>query len=81
MNVFSFTPMVRFDYSFPDVDQKTRSKIYEVIYDPKYALLPGGGGDGSKNRGAKYITAEMAEEIRDRLVTLGLTETQSDFLE
>lgn len=79
MNKFSFTPMVRFDYSFPDVDDKTRRKIYEVIFDPKYALLPGGGGDGSNNSGVKYVTAEMAEEIRGRLVALGLIEVQSDF--
>ena len=72
--------MVRFDYSFPDVDDKTRRKIYDVIFDRNIQTYSGGGVayDGSNNSGVKYIPASEVEGIRQRLVAFGLTEVKDE---
>jgi hypothetical protein len=73
-NTFEFTPMVRFDYSFPNVDAKTRLKIYDAIYDRNIQTYSGGGGDGSNNSGVKYIPASEVEGLRQRLAAFGFVE-------
>ena len=75
-NVFSFTPMIRVDYSFPNVDEKQRSKIYDVIFDPDLSVkkFRGGGGDGSNNSGVMYIPVDEVDKLRQRLSELGLSE-------
>lgn len=66
--------MVRFDYSFPNVDAETRRKIYDVIFDRNIQTYSGGGGDGSNNSGIKYIPASEVEGLRQRLAAFGLVE-------
>jgi hypothetical protein len=78
LNTFEFTPMVRVDYSFPDVDDKTRRKIYDVIFDGEIKRYRGGGGDGSTNSGVMYVPADQVEGIRQRLVAFGLTEVKDE---
>ncbi len=77
-STFQLTQMVRLDYSFPDVDDKTRSKIYDILHDRKYVRFRGGGGDGSNNSGVSYLTLADALELRERLSEAGLIETISE---
>lgn len=75
MNIgFQFTPMVRVDYSFPDVDQKTRTRIYNIIHDMNLTRYRGGGGDGSTNSGVMYVPAEEVDGLRQRLTEAGMKE-------
>lgn len=74
MNSFEITPLVRVDYSFPNVDHETRSKIYDVIFDREIEIIRGGGGDGSTNSGVMYIAPHELDALRKRLESLGLQE-------
>lgn len=77
-NTFNFSPMVRFSYSFPDVDQQHRTKIYNIIHDMNVKRFRGGYGDGSDNSGSFYIPESEVENLRQRLLVEGLVEEPSD---
>lgn len=67
--------MVRLSYSFPDVDDKTRKRIYDVIYrnDLRENQFGGGYGDGSNNSGTLYLPEADARNMAAELEKLGLT--------
>jgi hypothetical protein len=77
-NKFHFTPMVRLDYSFPDVNDAQRRKIYDILFDVGLKTFRGGGGDGSTNSGVVYISASEVEGLRQRLSEAGLVEEDSN---
>ena len=66
-NTFSATPLVRVEYSFPDVDDGERRKIYDIIFDNTMTAMPGGGGDGSTNSGVMFVAVDEAEAFKQRL--------------
>lgn len=72
MNKFSFIAMIRVDYSFPNVDEKKRSIIYDIIYDRSIEKFHGGWGDGSNNSGCFYISTKSAEALKEKLAEHGV---------
>lgn len=80
MNTFTFTNMVKFDYSFPNVDSTTRKIIYDIIYDKNNIQHFGGGfGDGSNNSGSMYVSHETALFLQDKLKQFGIVKLLNNY--
>jgi len=68
-NSFCFTPMVRVEISYGQVDEATRLKISKIIFDPLIKQYRGGGG-GNGNY-MFYISPDEVEELQNRLSEVG----------
>jgi hypothetical protein len=69
-NVFKFSRLVRFEYSFPNVDKEKRRQIYDILYSKD--LHPQSCyGDGSNNSGYFFIPEEQVEVLKQRLQDAG----------
>ena len=69
---FKFTPMVRVDYSCPNLDQPTRLKMSKIIFD--FSLQRFSGGGGGPEGGTLYVPASEVEGLRSRLSEIGFNE-------
>ncbi len=74
MNTVELQPMVRLTYNFPDVDNKKRREIYDVLFrrDLIENKFIGGHGDGSINSGVMYLPESDAKRMAAELEKLGL---------
>lgn len=69
---FCATPMVRFHYNFPDVDEATRKKLKAVVLASDFSRFR--GGSGGPNDGVIYVPLEQWGILKQKFIEAGLPE-------
>lgn len=75
MKTFETTPMVQFNYSFPDVDEATQKRINVILNRREFAgtIIH---HDGRQNSGTMYLTAQNAELLKETLRLEGFVDVE-----